>query len=147
MVYVSDTRSVNDKGHIMALFAGCQIVFDLDVCFKTKVKLQLIGRITSLGGVVSYLPSKKCSHIVCSDAKHADRSYKSQRGLQLGIPVVATDWVYASLGSNSLLDVKQYLLVRQPMSTMGDGENAGLESFDVCLPAAVEEYGIHLMDI
>ncbi|XP_052241111.1 uncharacterized protein LOC127851394 isoform X2 [Dreissena polymorpha] len=100
----------------MMVFAGCQVVLDLSTNIKFKAKSQLRKDITSHGGVVSFIVTKKSTHIVCDDAKKAVDSYKCQMGVKYGVPVVSTDWVVACVESGKLQNTDNFILLGQSKS-------------------------------
>ncbi|XP_060597096.1 uncharacterized protein LOC132751015 isoform X2 [Ruditapes philippinarum] len=95
----------------MALFEGCQIVLDLTTAVRFKEKTQMRKDITSNGGIVSFIVTKKSTHVVCNDAEKAEFSYKCKTAAKYGIPVVSVPWINKSIEAGHLLNTDDFLVM------------------------------------
>ncbi|XP_052710583.1 protein mono-ADP-ribosyltransferase PARP4-like isoform X3 [Crassostrea angulata] len=93
------------------VLAGCQIVLDLSTSVGFKKKQEVRSTITQNGGVISYIVTKKSTHVVLNDAEKADVSYKCKIAAKFRIPVVSLDFIFDCISQGKLLDTDNYLLV------------------------------------
>ncbi|XP_053398285.1 protein mono-ADP-ribosyltransferase PARP4-like [Mercenaria mercenaria] len=100
----------------MALFEGCQIVLDLTTAVKFKEKTAIRKDITSNGGIVSFIVTKKSTHVVCDDSKKAEFSYKCKMAAKYGFPVVSVDWIKMSIEAGHQLSTDDYLMAGKSKS-------------------------------
>lgn len=105
------------------VFSGCQITLDLTTSVKFKEKAKLRKSITDSGGIVSYIVTKKSTHVVCNDAEKADISYKVKMAAKYSIPVVSIAYIDKSVESGKLLNTDDYLIVGKTKSEeLGSGK-------------------------
>uniref|UniRef100_A0A8B8A9B9 Poly [ADP-ribose] polymerase n=1 Tax=Crassostrea virginica TaxID=6565 RepID=A0A8B8A9B9_CRAVI len=93
------------------VFSGCQIVLDLSTSVGFKKKQEIRKTITENGGVISYIVTKKSTHIVLNDVEKADVSYKCKMATKFHIPVVSLDFIFDCVSQGKQLDSDDYLLV------------------------------------
>eukprot|EP00105_Crassostrea_gigas_P036125 XP_019920273.1 PREDICTED: poly [ADP-ribose] polymerase 4 [Crassostrea gigas] len=93
------------------VLAGCQIVLDLSTSVGFKKKQEVRSTVTQNGGVISYIVTKKSTHVVLNDAEKADVSYKCKMAAKFRIPVVSLDFIFDCISQGKLLDTDKYLLV------------------------------------
>ncbi|KAL3871218.1 hypothetical protein ACJMK2_039226 [Sinanodonta woodiana] len=94
-----------------AIFANCQFALDLSMNMSFSEKTNLRKAITSHGGIVSFIVTKKTTHIVCSDPEKADTSYKCKMATKYGIPIICVDYVRNCVDKGRLLNTDGYLLM------------------------------------
>ncbi|XP_061177422.1 LOW QUALITY PROTEIN: protein mono-ADP-ribosyltransferase PARP4-like [Saccostrea echinata] len=100
------------------IFAGCQVVLDLSTSVGFKKKQEVRKTITNNGGIISYIVTKKSTHVVLNDPEKADVSYKCKMAEKFGIPVVSLDFIFDCVDQGKHLNTDDYLLV---------GKTKGLE--------------------
>nr|XP_034334282.1 protein mono-ADP-ribosyltransferase PARP4 isoform X4 [Crassostrea gigas] len=93
------------------VLSGCQIVLDLSTSVGFKKKQEVRSTITQNGGVISYIVTKKSTHVVLNDAEKADVSYKCKMATKFRIPVVSLDFIFDCISQGKLLDTDNFLLV------------------------------------
>ncbi|XP_056015621.1 uncharacterized protein LOC125677683 isoform X3 [Ostrea edulis] len=93
------------------VFAGCQIVLDLSTSVGFKKKQEIRKTITENGGIISYIVTKKSTHVVLNDAEKADISYKCKMATKFRIPVVSLDFIFDCVSQGKQLNTDDYLLV------------------------------------
>ncbi|KAL5009558.1 hypothetical protein ScPMuIL_011863 [Solemya velum] len=95
----------------MAVFRGCIIALDLTTSVSFKKKTEIKRKIIENQGVVSYIVTKKCTHVVASDPEKADVSYKCRMAAKYGLPVISPDFIHDSVEKQKLLNTDDYILV------------------------------------
>ncbi|KAL4233481.1 Protein mono-ADP-ribosyltransferase parp4 [Mactra antiquata] len=100
----------------MAVFEGLLIVPDLTTSMKFKDKSQLRKDITSNGGIVSYIVTKKSTHVVCNDPEKTDVSYKCRMAAKYDLPVVSINWIKQCIEQNRILNTDDYLIAGKTKS-------------------------------
>uniref|UniRef100_K1PUC2 Poly [ADP-ribose] polymerase 4 n=1 Tax=Magallana gigas TaxID=29159 RepID=K1PUC2_MAGGI len=99
------------QDNMAGVLAGCQIVLDLSTSVGFKKKQEVRSTVTQNGGVISYIVTKKSTHVVLNDAEKADVSYKCKMAAKFRIPVVSLDFIFDCISQGKLLDTDKYLLV------------------------------------
>ncbi|XP_071133574.1 protein mono-ADP-ribosyltransferase PARP4-like [Mytilus edulis] len=100
----------------MSIFSDCQIVLDLTTSVNFKKKTEIRKKITNNGGVISYIVTKKSTHVVCNDPEKADISYKCKMASKYGLPVVSLDYIHDCVDQGRLLNTDNYILVGKTKS-------------------------------
>ncbi|XP_071133573.1 uncharacterized protein [Mytilus edulis] len=100
----------------MSIFSDCQIVLDLTTSVNFKKKTEIRKKITENGGIISYIVTKKSTHVVCNDPEKADISYKCKMATQYGLPVVSLDYIHDCVDQGRLLNTDNYILVGKTKS-------------------------------
>ncbi|VDH98080.1 poly [ADP-ribose] polymerase [Mytilus galloprovincialis] len=100
----------------MSIFSDCQIVLDLTTSVNFKKKTEIRKKITNNGGVISYIVTKKSTHVVCNDPEKADISYKCKMATKYGLPVVSLDYIHDCVDQGRLLNTDNYILVGKTKS-------------------------------
>ena len=100
----------------MEIFHDCQIVLDLSTNVNFKKKQEIRKKITENGGIISYIVTKKSTHVVCNDFKKADISYKCKMAAKYGLTVVSVDFIHDSVEQGRLLNTDNYILVGKTIS-------------------------------
>ena len=100
----------------MEIFHDCQIVLDLSTSVHFKKKQEIRKKITKNGGIISYIVTKKSTHLVCNDLEKADISYKCKMATKYGLPVVSVDFIHDSVDQGKLLNTDNYILVGKTKS-------------------------------
>ncbi|XP_063404518.1 protein mono-ADP-ribosyltransferase PARP4-like [Mytilus trossulus] len=100
----------------MSIFSDCQIVLDLTTSVNLKKKTEIRKKITENGGIISYLVTKKSTHVVCNDPEKADISYKCKMATKYGLPVVSLDYILDCVDQGRLLNTDNYILVGKTKS-------------------------------
>ncbi|XP_063404028.1 uncharacterized protein LOC134687563 isoform X2 [Mytilus trossulus] len=100
----------------MSIFSDCQIVLDLTTSVNFKKKTEIRKIITNNGGVISYIVTKKSTHVVCNDPEKADISYKCKMATKYGLPVVSLDYIHDCVDQGRLLNTDNYILVGKTKS-------------------------------
>ncbi|XP_061177489.1 protein mono-ADP-ribosyltransferase PARP4-like [Saccostrea echinata] len=93
------------------VFAGCQVVLDLSTSVGFKKKQEVRKTITNNGGIISYIVTKKSTHVVLNDPEKADVSYKCKMAEKFRIPVVSLDFIFDCVDQGKQLNTDNYLLV------------------------------------
>ncbi|KAI0229496.1 Protein mono-ADP-ribosyltransferase PARP4 [Lamellibrachia satsuma] len=106
----NNKRPLNRAGE-MNIFSGCQIALELGINVPFKKKQQLRKTITDNDGVVSFVLTKKCSHLVVDDRENASDTYKARTALKYRVPVVSLNFIDACLEAGRLLDADSYIAV------------------------------------
>jgi len=95
----------------MAVFSDCQITLELDSSLPFKGKLELKRKIIDNGGVISFIVTKKSTHLVVNNVEKAQDSYKSRMAQKWGIPVVSMEFVDKCIEAGKLLEADQFIVV------------------------------------
>ncbi|XP_060065436.1 protein mono-ADP-ribosyltransferase PARP4-like [Ylistrum balloti] len=107
------------------VFRGCHVVLDLTTSVSFKKKQEIRKKITENDGVVSYIVTKKSTHVVCNDPAKTDFSYKCKMAQKYGIPVVSISFLYDCVDKGRLLSSDDYLMVGKSTSQkLGSGKIA-----------------------
>ncbi|KAK3593675.1 hypothetical protein CHS0354_013571 [Potamilus streckersoni] len=101
----------NTRTPLPAVFANCQFALDLSMNMSFSEKTNLRKAITSHGGIVSFIVTKKSTHVLCGDPKKADMSYKCKMATKYGIPIICLDYVRDCIDKGRLLNTDGYLLL------------------------------------
>ncbi|XP_065649889.1 protein mono-ADP-ribosyltransferase PARP4 isoform X11 [Hydra vulgaris] len=91
------------------MFSGCIITLDLATNTSYREKEILRKAIINNGGVVSYIITKKSTHVVVASKEFAQTSYRCERALKYGVPVVTSDFVTKSVEAGFLLNHESFL--------------------------------------
>ncbi|CAG2243592.1 PARP2_3_4 [Mytilus edulis] len=100
----------------MSIFIDYQIVLDLTTSVNFKKKTEIRKKITENGGIISYIVTKKSTHVVCNDPEKADISYKCKMATKYGLPVVSLDYIHDCVDQGRLLNTDNYILVGKTKS-------------------------------
>ncbi|XP_032219397.2 protein mono-ADP-ribosyltransferase PARP4 isoform X2 [Nematostella vectensis] len=86
------------------IFSGLLFVLDSSGLpgFSFKQKQELRSKITSNGGTISYILTKKTDYVLTSDGERTLSSYKGRTAAKLGVPVVHIDFIDSCLSSGQL---------------------------------------------
>ncbi|XP_072018403.1 protein mono-ADP-ribosyltransferase PARP4-like [Amphiura filiformis] len=99
------------------IFHGCQIVLDLDAAqVRFKQKQELRKKITDNGGIVSYIITKKSSHLIVSNAEKAKDSYKGRMAQKYGVPILGMDFIDVCLSEDKLVDTEPHIVCGTSMT-------------------------------
>uniref|UniRef100_A0ABM0MFB2 Poly [ADP-ribose] polymerase n=1 Tax=Saccoglossus kowalevskii TaxID=10224 RepID=A0ABM0MFB2_SACKO len=94
----------------MGIFTKCQITLELGTSIQFKKKQEIKKKITENDGIISYIITKKTTHLVVSNPEKADTSYKMRQAIKYDIPVVSMDFIYQCVEKQKLLDPDQYIV-------------------------------------
>ncbi|KAK3097154.1 hypothetical protein FSP39_006899 [Pinctada imbricata] len=94
----------------MRIFEDCQIVLDLSTSVGFKKKQEIRKKVIENGGILSYIVTKKTTHVVLNDAEKVDVSYKCKMAEKFRIPIVSLDFIHDSVEKEKLLNTDDYLL-------------------------------------
>ncbi|XP_072018548.1 protein mono-ADP-ribosyltransferase PARP4-like [Amphiura filiformis] len=99
------------------IFHGCQIVLDLDAAqVRFKQKQELRKKITDNGGIVSYIITKKSSHLIVSNAEKVKDSYKGRMAQKYGVPILGMDFIDVCLSEDKLVDTEPHIVCGTSMT-------------------------------
>ncbi|CAI8041057.1 Protein mono-ADP-ribosyltransferase PARP4 [Geodia barretti] len=88
----------------MGIFSRCQLSLDLDSSLPFKKKIGLKKAIIDHGGTVSFIVTKKTTHLVVNSPEKARDSYKSRMAQKWGIPVVSMSFIDKCVEEGKLLE-------------------------------------------
>nr|XP_047129288.1 protein mono-ADP-ribosyltransferase PARP4 isoform X3 [Hydra vulgaris] len=91
------------------MFSGCIVTLDLATNASFREKEILRKAIVNNGGVVSYIITKKSTHVVVASKEFAQTSYRCERALKYGVPVVTSDFITKSVEAGFLLNHESFL--------------------------------------
>ncbi|XP_038059035.1 uncharacterized protein LOC119730290 isoform X2 [Patiria miniata] len=101
----------------MGIFSNCQISLDLDAIQVPFKKKQLLRKqVTSNGGVISYILTKKTTYLVASNGPKTADSYKGRTAQKQGVPIVSVSFIERCVEEGKLLDHDDFLLVGKTTS-------------------------------
>ncbi|XP_022100686.1 poly [ADP-ribose] polymerase 4-like isoform X2 [Acanthaster planci] len=101
----------------MGIFSDCQIALDLDATQVPFKKKQLLRQqVTSNGGVISYILTKKTSYLVASNGPKTADSYKGRTAKKQGVPIISMGFIERCLEEGRLVDHEDFLLVGKTSS-------------------------------
>ncbi|XP_065907785.1 protein mono-ADP-ribosyltransferase PARP4-like isoform X2 [Dysidea avara] len=95
----------------MGIFKRCQITLELDSTANFKFKTALKKKIVDNDGIVSFIVTKKTTHLVVNNAEKSAESYKGRMAQKYGIPIVSTSFVDDSIERGELLEPDDFLVV------------------------------------
>ncbi|XP_041352469.1 protein mono-ADP-ribosyltransferase PARP4-like isoform X2 [Gigantopelta aegis] len=92
------------------VFSGCQIVLDLTTSVAFKKKVEIKKKIIENGGIVSFIVTKKSTHVVGNDPEKYDISYKCQMAAKYRIPVVSPEFIWSAIKMGKLPNSDDYII-------------------------------------
>ncbi|XP_057306524.1 protein mono-ADP-ribosyltransferase PARP4-like isoform X2 [Hydractinia symbiolongicarpus] len=95
------------------MFSNCVVTLDLGITASLKEKQHLRQIVTKNGGVISYIVTKKTTHVIVSTAEYAKSSFRCERARTYNIPVITSDFLKNCLLSQKLVDLEPYLVFRK----------------------------------
>ncbi|XP_065907778.1 protein mono-ADP-ribosyltransferase PARP4-like isoform X3 [Dysidea avara] len=95
----------------MGIFKRCQITLEFDSTVNFKFKTALKKKIIDNDGIVSFIVTKRTTHLVVNNAEKSSESYKGRMAQKYGIPIVSTSFVDDSIEKGELLEPDDFLVV------------------------------------
>ncbi|XP_019851276.1 PREDICTED: uncharacterized protein LOC100633591 isoform X2 [Amphimedon queenslandica] len=106
-----------------SLFRGCQITLELDSSIPFKKKSALKQSVIQYGGIVSFIVTKKTTHLVVNNVEKAQDSYKSRMAQKWGIPVVSIKFIEDCIENGKLLEPDQFVVAgKTPSEELSSGK-------------------------
>jgi poly [ADP-ribose] polymerase len=94
----------------MGIFSKCQIALDLDTSLGFKKKAAIKSQVIENDGIISYIVTKKVSHLVVSNVSKCEDSHKVQMAVKYGIPVVSLSFLDTCVAQGKLLDADSFVV-------------------------------------
>ncbi|XP_046570901.1 protein mono-ADP-ribosyltransferase PARP4-like [Haliotis rubra] len=94
----------------MGVFSTCVIALDLTTSVSFKKKVEIKKKILDNGGIVSFIVTKKTTHVVGNDPEKFDVSSKCRMAVKYGIPVVSPEYVSDAIRHGQLPLTDEYII-------------------------------------
>ncbi|XP_057306534.1 protein mono-ADP-ribosyltransferase PARP4-like isoform X3 [Hydractinia symbiolongicarpus] len=95
------------------MFSNCVFTLDIGITASLKDRQNLRQIVTKNNGVISYIVTKKTTHVIVSTAEYAKSSFRCERARTYNIPVITSDFLKNCLLSQKLVDLEPYLVFKK----------------------------------